>query len=348
MNVPLWAWAAFVLFVLTMLALDVVLLRRRPAEGPAPHAGLWTLIWIGCGLGFGFILLIWRGGDVAGAYLAGYLIEKGLSVDNVFVFALIFSLFGVPRALQHRVLMFGVVGALVMRAGFIAGGGTLLDAFAPTIYVFGALLLYSAFKVIRHGASTVRPDRNVILRLMGRFIPSIDALDGSKFFSRVDGRRVATPLLAVLLVVETTDVIFAIDSIPAIFAVTRDRFVVFTSNVFALLGMRALYFFVAGAAERFRYLQPALGVILASVGLKLMLSDVYHVPVWVSLAFIALVLAVAVVLSVISPGSARDAVPSGPMWLRPRGGFTARAGKAHRLVSAGADTARRPSTTPSP
>jgi tellurite resistance protein TerC len=306
MNVPLWAWAAFVLFVLIMLALDVLVQQRRPAEGPARHAGVWTLIWIGCGLGFGLILLIWRGGDVAGAYLAGYLIEKGLSVDNVFVFALIFSLFGIPLALLHRVLMFGVVGALVMRAGFISGGGALLDAFAPTVYVFGALLLYSAFNIIRHGASKVRPERNVVLRLIGRLIPSTDTLNGSKFFARVRGRRVATPLFAVLLIVETTDVIFAIDSIPAIFAVTRDNFVVFTSNVFALLGMRALYFFVAGAAKRFRYIQPALGVILTGVGIKLILTDVYQVPIWASLAFVAIILAVAFAFSVIFPGRPRD------------------------------------------
>jgi tellurite resistance protein TerC len=312
MNVPLWVWAAFVLFVLTMLALDVLVQPRRSATGPAGHAGLWTLIWIGCGLGFGLILLIWRGGDAAGAYLAGYLIEKGLSVDNVFVFALIFSLFGIPLALQHRVLMFGVVGALVMRAGFIAGGGALLDVFTPTIYVFGALLLYSAFKIIRHGAAKVRPERNVVLRLTGRLIPSTDTLDGSRFFSRVRGRRVATPLLVVLLVVETTDVIFAVDSIPAIFAVTRDSFVVFTSNVFALLGMRALYFFVTGAAQRFRYLQPALGVILASVGIKLILTDVYHVPIWASLGFVAIILAVTIAFSVIRPGKPPDRLATRP------------------------------------
>jgi tellurite resistance protein TerC len=205
-------------------------------------------MWVVLALGFGGLLFLWQGGGPAEAYLAGYLIEKSLSVDNIFVFALIFSMFGVPLRYQHRVLMCGVIGALVMRAAFIAGGAALLDAFHITIYLFGALLIYTAVRVLRHGGTQIHPDQNPVLRLTRRVIPSTDALHGHRFFTRVGGRWLATPLLAVVILIESTDVLFAIDSIPAIFAVTRDTFIVFTSNIFALLGMRALYFLLAGAA----------------------------------------------------------------------------------------------------
>jgi tellurite resistance protein TerC len=200
-------------------------------------------------------------------------------------------MFGVPLRYQHRVLMCGVIGALVLRAGFIAGGAALLDAFHITIYLFGALLIYTAVRVLRHGGTQIHPDRNPVLRLIRRVIPATDELHGHKFFTRVGGRWLATPLLAVLILIESTDVLFAIDSIPAIFAVTRDTFIVFTSNIFALLGMRALYFLLAGAAQRFVYLQTGLGIILAGVGAKLLLTDVYKIPTWASLVFILLVLA---------------------------------------------------------
>jgi tellurite resistance protein TerC len=290
-NVPLWAWAAFIVFVLAMLALDLFVLHRGAREVSLGEAGLWSAIWVMLALGFGGLLFLWQGGGTAEAYLAGYLIEKSLSVDNIFVFALIFSMFGVPLRYQHRVLMCGVIGALVMRAAFIAGGAALLEAFHLTIYLFGALLIYTAVRVLRHGGTQIHPDKNPVLRLIRRVIPSTDALHGHKFFTRVDGKWLATPLLAVLILIESTDVLFAIDSIPAIFAVTRDTFIVFTSNIFALLGMRALYFLLAGAAQRFIYLQTGLGIILAGVGVKLLLTDVYHVPTWASLVFILTVLA---------------------------------------------------------
>ena len=291
MNVPLWAWAAFIVFVLAMLALDLFVLHRGAREVSLREAALWSAMWVVLALGFGGLLFLWQGGGPAEAYLAGYLIEKSLSVDNIFVFALIFSMFGVPLRYQHRVLMCGVIGALVLRAAFIAGGAALLDAFHITIYLFGALLIYTAVRVLRHGGTQIHPDRNPVLRLIRRVIPATDELHGHKFFTRVDGRWLATPLLAVLILIESTDVLFAIDSIPAIFAVTRDTFIVFTSNIFALLGMRALYFLLAGAAQRFVYLQTGLGIILAGVGAKLLLTDVYQIPTWASLVFILLVLA---------------------------------------------------------
>jgi tellurite resistance protein TerC len=290
-NVPLWAWAAFIVFVLAMLALDLFVLHRGAREVSLREAALWSAMWVVLALGFGGLLFLWQGGGPAEAYLAGYLIEKSLSVDNIFVFALIFSMFGVPLRYQHRVLMCGVIGALVLRAGFIAGGAALLDAFHITIYLFGALLIYTAVRVLRHGGTQIHPDRNPVLRLIRRVIPATDELHGHKFFTRVGGKWLATPLLAVLILIESTDVLFAIDSIPAIFAVTRDTFIVFTSNIFALLGMRALYFLLAGAAQRFVYLQTGLGIILAGVGAKLLLTDVYQIPTWASLVFILLVLA---------------------------------------------------------
>lgn len=298
MNFPLWTWVAFVAFVVAMLCLDLFVLHRQAHEVSLREAGIWSAVWVALALGFWGLLWAWRGGDTADAYLAGYLIEKSLSVDNLFVFALIFSMLAIPPRYQHRVLMYGIVGALVMRAGFIAGGAALLDAFHAAIYLFGALLLYTAWNVLRHGGGEVRPERNLALRAIRWAMPSTERFHGQRFLVREERHWVATPLLAALVLIETTDVVFAVDSIPAIFAVTRDVFVVFTSNVFAILGMRALYFLLAGAARRFRYLQPALGIILAGVGVKMLLSDVYEVPTWASLAFIGAVLAVGVALSV--------------------------------------------------
>ena len=291
MSVPLWAWAAFIVFVLAMLALDLFVLHRGAREVSLGEAALWSAVWMALALCFGGLLFLWQGGGTAEAYLAGYLIEKSLSVDNIFVFALIFSMFGIPLRYQHRVLMCGVIGALVMRAAFIAGGAALLEAFHITIYLFGALLIYTAVRVLRHGGTQIHPDKNPVLRLIRRVIPATSELHSHKFFTRAGGKWLATPLLGVLILIESTDVLFAIDSIPAIFAVTRDTFIVFTSNIFALLGMRALYFLLAGAAQRFIYLQTGLGIILAGVGAKLLLTDVYHVPTWASLVFILMVLA---------------------------------------------------------
>jgi tellurite resistance protein TerC len=291
-NVPVWAWAAFAVFVLTMLALDLFVLHRRAREVSLREAGIWSAVWVAIGLGFGGLLWAWQGGGPAQAYLAGYLIEKSLSLDNVFVFAVIFSAFAIPPRYQHRVLMYGVLGALAMRAAFIVAGVALLEAFHPVMYLFGAVLLVAAVKMLR-GGSHAEPRTSALTR----FLPATKRLHGQRFVVREGGRLLATPLLLALIVIEVSDVIFAIDSIPAILAVTTDTFVVFTSNVFALLGMRALYFLLAGAAARFRYLRPGLAVILAAVAAKLLLADLVELPAWTSPAFIAAVLGVVVVLS---------------------------------------------------
>jgi tellurite resistance protein TerC len=297
LTAPLWAWAAFLAFVAAMLLLDLLVLHRRAHEVSMREAGIWSVIWIGIGLGFGGLLWAWAGGVTAQAYLAGYLIEKSLSVDNLFLFAAIFSALAVPARSQHRVLMLGIIGALVMRAAFIAAGITLIEAIHPVIYVFGAVLLVAAFNMLRP-ASHDAPGRPRVLRVLQRILPVTDRLHGQRFIARRGGRLLATPLLLALVVIETADVIFAVDSIPAILAVTTDPFVVYTSNVFALLGMRALYFLLAGAATRLRYLRPGLAVILGAVAVKLLLADVWEFPAWSAPAFISAVLAVVAALSI--------------------------------------------------
>jgi len=295
-TVPIWAWAAFAAFVVTMLAVDLLVVHRRAREVSVKEAAVWSAVWVAIGLGFAGLLCAWRGGGTAQAYLAGYLIEKSLSVDNVFVFAVVFSAFAIPLRYQHRVLMLGILGALIMRAAFIFGGAALLDSFHLVSYLFGAVLLFAAVKMAR--GEHIQPQRNPALRALKRILPATDELHGQRFLVRNRGRVLATPLLLALIVIETTDVIFAIDSIPAILAVTTDMFVVYTSNVFALLGMRALYFLLARAAGQFRYLQPGLAVILAGIAAKMLTADLYEVPVWVSPAFIAAVLAVVAALSI--------------------------------------------------
>ncbi len=297
MSLDLAAWAAFVSFVFVLLALDLFVLHRDAHEVSVREAALSSAFWVALGLGFGVVLWVFEGGTVAGEYLAGYLIEKSLSVDNVFVFVLIFSFFSVPAAYQHRVLFWGVLGALVMRAVFIFAGAALLEAFHWIIYLFGGFLVFTGLKMFRHEEMSLSPSENRVLRLVQRFVPMTTEYHGQRLFVRAGGVLVATPLFAVLVVVETTDLIFAVDSIPAIFAVTRDPFLVFTSNVFAILGLRALYFLLAGVAHRFVYLKAGLAAILVLVGGKMLLSDVYHVPVGVSLGLVATILAVSIVAS---------------------------------------------------
>ena len=299
MTTQLWAWAVFGAIVVAMLALDMLVLHRRAHEVSLREAGAWSAVWIAVGLGFGGLLWAWAGEGAAQAYLAGYLIEKSLSVDNVFLFAAIFSALAIPARYQHRVLMLGIIGALLMRAAFIAAGITLLDAIHPVIYVFGAILLVAAANMLRGGTPAASGNPRV-LRLLGRLLPVSDQLHGQRLVVRHDGHRLATPLLLALVVVETADVIFAVDSIPAVLAVTTDPLVVYTSNVFALLGLRALYFLLAGAAARLRYLRPGLAVILGAVAVKLLLADVWELPAWSAPAFIAAVLAV------VGIASARD------------------------------------------
>jgi tellurite resistance protein TerC len=304
MDVPLWLWGAVVLAIVVMLGLDLFVFHRDAHAVSAREAALASALWIAIAVAFGGVVWLIAGGERAGEYFAGYLIEKSLSVDNIFVFSLLLGYFAVPPADQHRVLFWGVVGALLMRAAFIAAGASLLQRFDWAIYAFGALLLATGLNMALHRKSEVHPERNPILRLLRRVVPMTEDYAGHRFFVRqpdpAGGRRLAaTPLLAALIAIETTDLVFAVDSIPAIFGVTNEPFLVFTSNAFAILGLRALYFLLAGLMGRFAHLKTGLAVILMFVGAKMGLSGVYHIPIGASLAVIAGILIVAVCASLI-------------------------------------------------
>ncbi|HVL91159.1 MAG TPA: TerC family protein [Actinomycetota bacterium] len=309
MHVEPWMWIAFTAFILAMLAIDL-LMNRDAHVVSMREAGIWSGVWVTLGLLFAGLLWIWQDGKVAGEYLAGYVIEKSLSVDNIFVFALLFSYFSVPAKYQHRVLFWGVLGALVFRILFIAGGAALLDNFHWMIYVFGGFLVITGIRMAMHKETEVHPEKNPVLKLMRRVIPISGSYDGKHFFTRVNGKRLATPLFAVLVVVETTDIIFAVDSIPAIFAITRDTFIVFTSNAFAILGLRAMYFLLAGMIRKFQYLSVGLSAVLVFVGIKMLISDVYHVPIWASLSFIAVAITASVIYSLRHPAAPAE-IPHG-------------------------------------
>jgi tellurite resistance protein TerC len=298
-EVAPWIWLAFLAFVTLLLVVDLLLVHRKPHAPTTKEAAIESAVWISIGVAFTGVIFAWHGGQAAGEYISGYLIEKSLSVDNVFVWALIMSYFAVPRAFQFRVLFWGVFGALVLRFVFIFAGVALLERFEWMLFVFGAFLLVTAARMIRHSdEDEVHPEHNPVLRLVRRVIPSTSEYDGQKMFTLQNGKRLATPLLAVLIVIETSDVVFAVDSIPAILAVSREQFIVFSSNVFAILGLRALYFLLADLRDKFSLLQQGLAVILAFVGVKMIVAEWYHIPTWASLSVIAVVLGVAIWLSI--------------------------------------------------
>jgi tellurite resistance protein TerC len=271
------------------------------------EAAVWSAVWVTLGLGFGGVVWWVYGTQAGGEYYAGYLIEKSLAVDNVFVFALIFAYFAVPREYQHRVLFYGVLGALVFRAIFIAGGSVLISSFAWILYLFGAFLVFTGWKMFTHRNDQMDLSRNRVLGWVKKRVPSTEHFHGQRFWVKEAGAWVATPLFLVLVMVETTDIIFAVDSIPAIFAVTQEPFLVFTSNAFAILGLRAMYFLLADLIDRFVYLKAGLAAILVFVGVKMLLLDVCKVPIWLSLSAISLSLLVAIGLSLRQTrGGSRD------------------------------------------
>jgi len=292
-------WTGFTVFVLAMLALDLGVFHRRAHTVHVREALIWTLVWISLAMIFNVGVYFWFGSERALEFLTGYVIEKALSVDNIFVFIVIFSYFAVPPALQHRVLFWGILGALVMRAIFILLGAALLQMFHWVIYVFGAFLLFTGVKLLLQHGSDVHPHRNPLFQLFRRAVPSVNDYRGPRFTVVEGGKRYATPLLLVLVAIEATDVVFAVDSIPAVFAITRDPFIVYTSNIFAILGLRALYFALAGVMGRFHYLRVGLALVLVFVGAKMMLTDLYKVPIVASLAVIAALLAGSVVASLL-------------------------------------------------
>ena len=297
-DVAPWQWGGFIAIVAVLLLIDLLVLHRKPHAIPIKEAAVESAVWVALGLAFGAVVLAWHGAQAAGEYWTGYVLELSLSVDNVFVWAVILTFFAVPSKYQFRVLFWGVFGALVLRAGFIFAGVALIERFSIVLYVFGAILLWSAYKIARHDEDEVVDlDQSRTMRVVRRFIPSTSKYHGQRLFIRENAKRLATPLFAVLVLVESTDVVFAVDSVPAVLAVAREQFIVFSSNAFAILGLRSMYFLFAGMAGRFRYLNVGLGVILASVGVKMLLSDVVHIPSAVSLGIIVVTLFVSIAAS---------------------------------------------------
>jgi tellurite resistance protein TerC len=305
MSSSIWPWIGFNLFVLALLAIDLGVFHRKAHAVSTKEAAIWSGVWISLALLFNSaIYFFWEqiipgdslsNGEAALEFLTGYLIEKALSVDNIFVFVLIFSFFRVPDTYQHRVLFWGILGALVMRGALILAGAALIERFHWIIYLFGAFLIFTGVRMAFQKDESLNPEDNPLVRLFRRVMPVTKDYQGAKFFLRHTGKLMATPLLIVLLVVESTDLIFALDSIPAIFAVTNDPFIVYTSNVFAILGLRSLYFLLAGVIGKFRYLKLGLSLVLAFVGLKMLLSDTaFQLPIAASLGVIAVILTVAI------------------------------------------------------
>ena len=299
-------WIVFAALVVGMLALDLGVFNRKAHVVGFKEAITWSAVWVGVSLAFAGLVFFWRGSETGMAFLAGYLVEKALSVDNLFVFMVLFAYFKVPRELEHKVLFWGVIGALVTRAVLIAAGLSLMHAFHEVIYVFGVLLVATGLRLAMHRGPGVDPGKNPVLKLIQRVVPMSPTYVGSKLTTRIDGRLVATPMVAVLVAVETTDILFAIDSIPAVMAVSTDPFVVYTSNVFAVLGLRAMYVALAGLMECMRYFDLGLAAVLVFVGVKMLLSDLYPVPIPFSLAVIAGLIGVAILASWMAPDERRN------------------------------------------
>ena len=315
----IWAWVGFTVLVLAMLAIDLGILHREAHIVSLREAAVWSAVWITLSLLFKAGIYAFMGAEPALQFLTGYLIEKALSVDNIFVFVLVFSYFGVPAQYQHRVLFWGVLGALAMRAAMIFAGVALIERFGWIMYIFGAFLVFTGIRMATRTEHGIEPENNPAIRVVRRFLRVTNEYHGQKFFLRASAggqiRTAATPLFVVLILVETTDLLFALDSIPAIFAITTDPFLAYTSNVFAILGLRSLYFLLAGIIHRFHYLKLGLAVVLVFVGLKMLIAEIYHIPIGFSLLFIAVVLGAAIAASLLFPqqAEAHDPVEHDPL-----------------------------------
>ncbi|HKN83109.1 MAG TPA: TerC family protein [Pyrinomonadaceae bacterium] len=304
-----WLWIGFSLFILTMLSLDLGLFNRKAHTIKYREAWIWSGVWVTLALIFAALVFHYQGSTRGFEFLTGYLIELSLSVDNLFVFLLIFSYFKVPAKFQHRVLFWGVMGALVMRLTMIFVGATLINRFHWIIYIFGAFLVYTGIKMFRHEEIDIQPEQNLLVRAVTRFLPISRHYEEEKFFTKSNGKRAGTLLLLVLMVVEVTDLVFAVDSIPAIFAITTNTFIVYTSNVFAILGLRSMYFLLAGVVEKFRYLRTGLAIVLTFIGIKMLLGAVgVYIPILVSLGLVALVLVGSVVASLLIARESDDTI----------------------------------------
>jgi tellurite resistance protein TerC len=297
-EIGLQFWIFFNLFVVLMLALDLGVFHRKRREISIKDALVWTVIWIVLAFIFAGIIALWQGKQEAAEFLTGYIIEKALSLDNIFVIALIFTHFKTPPENQHKILFWGIIGALVMRALFIVGGVALLEKFHFTIYIFGVILIYTGARLLLKKHKDIQPEDTWFVRFCLRHLRFTTELHKGNFFIIQNGKRVATPLFLALLVVEATDLMFAVDSIPAILAITQNSFIVYTSNVFAILGLRSLYFALAGIIEKFIYLQHALAIILIFVGCKMMLEDVVKIPIYITLPVVIIIMGISILLSI--------------------------------------------------
>ena len=306
-------WVAFITGVLFLLALDLGVFHKHAHVVKFKEALAWTFLWFVVAMGFGYGLMLYRGREEALEFVTGYIIELSLSMDNVFVIALIFAYFRIPQVLQHRVLFWGILGALIMRGFMIGAGSALIAKFHGVLLIFAAFLIFSGLKMMFAEDEGVHPEKNMLIRLVRRFFPISNDLHGQRFALRIDGKYVMTPLVPVLMMVETTDLVFALDSIPAIFAVTQKAFIVFTSNVFAILGLRSLYFVLAGAIGYFKYLKVGLSVVLIFIGAKMLLVKWYEIPTGVSLGVVGGIILLAMLASVISArGDQKKSDPSQP------------------------------------
>ena len=299
MEVSITFWIGFNVFVLLMLALDLGVFNRKAHVVSVKEALIWSGVWICLALIFNCLIYYWFGEPKAIEFLTGYVIEKSLSIDNIFVFVLVFGYFKVPSIYQHKVLFWGILGALVMRVIFIFAGVAMIEKFHWTIYVFGVFLIYTGYKMLTEKDKQMEPENNPLIKYVRKVMPITNDMEGGKFFVRNNGKRFATPLFLVLIVIETTDLIFAVDSIPAILAITQDHFIVYTSNVFAILGLRSLYFALAHVVHRFIYLSTGLAAILLFVGLKMVLVDIFKIPTFISLITIGLIIAISIILSLL-------------------------------------------------
>lgn len=297
MTAQLLPWVLFTLFIAVMLAIDLGVFNRKAHEVSVKEALAWSGVWVALALAFNVGVYFWKGPEVAVQFFTGYIVEKSLSVDNIFVFLQVFAFFGVPAIYQHKILFWGVLGAIVMRAVFILVGVTLITKFHWIIYVFGAFLLITGAKMAFSKQKEIHPEKNPVIKLLKRFIPLSNDYEDGRFFVKRNGMILATPLALVLIVIETTDVIFAVDSIPAILAITTDPFIVYSSNLFAIMGLRALFFAVAGVIKKFHYIHYGLAAVLAFVGIKMIISDFYKMPSLAALAVIAIILAVSMAAS---------------------------------------------------
>lgn len=301
MTTPMSMWIGFNVFILFMITLDLILHGRKKQKIAPKKAFLWTVFWIALALAFNILIYYTHGPKSALEFFTGYLVEESLSVDNLFVFLLIFRYFKTPEHLQHRVLFYGILGAILMRALFIFGGIALVQQFKWFFYVFGFLLVYMGIKIVLQKETDIHPEKNLLVNWFSKWMPFTNNYHRERFFISIEGKRYATPLFLALLTVEFTDLLFAIDSIPAIFAITLDPFIVYTSNIFAVLGLRSLFFALKPSLDLFHYLHYAIGIILTFIGIKMIINPFVHVPIWIALGFIVIALASAIILSFLFP-----------------------------------------------